>query len=178
MAFLNPRFQDAGGVPGEAAHWILNTQVSGQRFAGFGPDPVRAVEDFARWSAFLPDLEAVTVVLAFFSAKPQGFEDFERGWGNDNYPLELSGGASEACSFGGSEVEDFDLGWSMAPIPNWEEVVAVQGLFGGNASSETFGAAWLDLVVLWSLVPSLAATFDGNASAESFTGTWPKATTI
>ena len=46
----NPSFEDAGALPGDAAHWTLQTVTSLERIAGFGPVPHEAWEGFERWS--------------------------------------------------------------------------------------------------------------------------------
>lgn len=49
MAILNPSFEDAGAVTGEAEHWTLVTATTLERIAGFGPAPHEACEGFERW---------------------------------------------------------------------------------------------------------------------------------
>ncbi len=71
MALLNPTFDDAGALPGEAAHWTLTAVTSLEVLAGFGTAPEDAWEDFERWIAFLAALADVTVVRAFFGNEPR-----------------------------------------------------------------------------------------------------------
>ena len=183
MALANPRFLDAGAAPGEALGWTLQTLVAGRRAAAFGPDPARAVEDFERWSAFFPVFDESAAVRAFFAPVSLGYEDFERSWSNDVFLAELSGGASEACRFGGAAaVEDFLAGWVDAePFAGWVDVSGVQGAFPGGAA-ETFEMAWSHNesdAASWTAFSAAAASFDSGAVAvERFEGIWPSATTI
>ena len=39
MAILNPSFEDAGALPGEAEHWALSAVTSLEEIAGFGTAP-------------------------------------------------------------------------------------------------------------------------------------------
>jgi hypothetical protein len=39
MALLNPSFEDAGTLPGEAEHWALSAVTSCEEVAGFGTAP-------------------------------------------------------------------------------------------------------------------------------------------
>jgi hypothetical protein len=182
MAILNPRFQDAGAALGAAANWTLQTVVAGQRAAGFGPDPVRAVEAFERWCAFAPAFDPAACVLAFFTPAYHGVEDFRGGWANDTFQVELSGGDAEACPFSGGLQESFEIEWNNAPpITDWSGVAAQPGLFEG-AELETFEVSWSSnesAVTTWKLLASAQAAFSGIASgAETFETTWPKATTL
>ena len=94
MALLNPRFVDAGPLPGEAASWTLTAVTSLEVLAAFG---AAAWEDFERWTPFLGALTDVTTVRAFFGN--DGFEEFERAWANSAYfsrePLVSSTGNPE-----------------------------------------------------------------------------------
>jgi hypothetical protein len=182
MGITNPRFTDAGAAPGEALGWTLQTLVAGRRAAAFGPDPARAVEDFERWAAFFPAFDESAAVRAFFAPAMLGYEPFERGWSNDVFLAELTGGASEPCAFRGAPVEGFLAGWAGAdPFAEWSDVAAVQGAFGGGAA-EAFEMGWSHNeadVAGWSAISAAVATFDkGATTAELFAGTWPAATTI
>src|SRR5690606_25886080 len=66
LAVLNPSFEDAGLLPGEAEHWTLASVASLEAIAGFGADPELAWEGFERWVALWLALEDVPVVRAFF----------------------------------------------------------------------------------------------------------------
>ena len=55
MPVLNPSFEDAGALPGEAEHWALSAVTSLEEIAGFGTAPEEAWEDFDRWFATLLD---------------------------------------------------------------------------------------------------------------------------
>jgi hypothetical protein len=182
MGVTNPRFTDAGAASGEALGWTLQTFVAGRRAAGFGPDPAGAVEDFERWAAFFPAFDESAAVRAFFGPAMLAYEPFERGWSNDVFLGELSGGASEPCAFAGAAREAFLAGWAGAPpFWSWSDVSAAQGAFAG-AAAEAFEMGWSHNeadVAGWSAISAAAATFDkGAATAELFAGTWPAATTI
>ena len=62
MAVLNPSFEDAGLLPGEAEHWTLVAVASLEAIAGFGADPELAWEGFERWTELWLALDDVPVV--------------------------------------------------------------------------------------------------------------------
>jgi hypothetical protein len=183
MALLNPRFEDAGAEPGDAANWTLQTAVAGQSAAGFGPDPASAAEDFERWYTFAPAFDPTTAALGFFAPLLHGYEDFERGWSNDTFQAALSGGDADVCLFGGSSpAESFESGWSNAPpVTDWSTVAAQQALFEAQPV-EAFEAGWEgneNATSTWGLVPSAQALFGGAPPGiETFETTWASATTI
>ena len=76
MPILNPSFEDAGTLPGEAAHWTLTAMTSLEEMAGFGALPEQAWEDFERWFELRAELEAVLTARAFFAPGTDGFESF------------------------------------------------------------------------------------------------------
>ena len=49
MPVLNPSFEDAGALPGEAEHWTLSAVTSREEIAGFGAGSEEAWDDFDRW---------------------------------------------------------------------------------------------------------------------------------
>jgi len=184
MAVLNPRFEDPGLAPGEAATWTLSTLVAAERFAGFGLDPVRAVEAFERWFdlqlAFAP--AGGDVVLAFFAPQQTGFEAFERGWANDVFLLQFPAGNAVACGFGQGPVEDIETGWNNTPwLTTWSDVGETVGLFN-NLPFDAFEQHWggnEDFVRAFDLLDAVPARFDaGVLTAELFEGVWTLATTI
>lgn len=185
MALLNPRFEDAGAAPGDAAKWTLNTAVAGERLAGFGPDPARAVEDFERWvdlKLALGGDGSGDVVIAFFGPLQTGVEAFEHGWGNDPFLLHFPEGVSVACVFEQGAVETFESAWDNTPLLTaWDDSLAELGLFEGH-SVEAFEQQWSsneDSVLAFDLLPTAPANFDlGLQSAELFEGAWPLSTTI
>jgi hypothetical protein len=89
MAILNPSFEDAGALPGEAEHWALSAVTSLEEIAGFGTAPEEAWEDFERWFELLDSIDDVVVVLAFFDSALKGYEEFESGWANVVYLYDL-----------------------------------------------------------------------------------------
>jgi hypothetical protein len=183
MALLNPRFQDAGTEPGDAANWTLQTAVAGQSAAGFGPDPVSAAEDFERWCVFTPAFDPTTNVLAFFAPLSLGYEDFEHGWSNQTFQTELSGGDADVGLFGGSNpAETFESGWSNAPpVTDWSTLASAPGLFEGQPV-ETFEGGWSgnqNAIWTWAAASSAQAVFGGAPPGiETFETTWPAASTI
>jgi len=72
MAILNPSFEDAGPLPGEAEHWAISAVTSLEEIAGFGTAPEEAWEDFERWFELLDSIDDVVVVLAFFDSALKG----------------------------------------------------------------------------------------------------------
>ena len=112
MAVLNPSFEDAGLLPGEAEHWTLVSVASLEAIAGFGADPELAWEGFERWTELWLALDDVPVVRAFFDTAPEGLEDFEETWENDLYLWELPPAQQLPASFGPGDLEDCEGGWA------------------------------------------------------------------
>lgn len=168
MAIQNPSFENAGTLPGEAEHWTLTTVTSLQRIAGFGPVPNQAWEDFERWSELLEDFDLLTISIAYFDLVDERQEDFEEGWSNDIYLLELPTGQMETALFDGAEAEDLEAGWSNVPYARgWDEVASVMGQFDGE-SREDFEDQWRanqSYAWSWSAVGSLTAMFDAILGA-------------
>ena len=186
MAVLNPSFEDAGLLPGEAEHWTLRTLTSRELIAGFGPPPSGgpelAWEDFESWIPLWRTLEAVSVVLAFFDAAPEGLEDFEETWENDLYLLEMPPAQLAAAALGPSDVEDCETGWDNEPyLTSWAEVAGQVGVFDGELG-EDFEDHWSGNQAFgwtWGAVPSVPALFDAGAQGrEDFENDWAAATTL
>jgi hypothetical protein len=180
MALLNPNFEDAGILPGEATHWTLTAVTSLEELAGFGTAPEEAWEDFERWFERLASLDNVVVVLAFFDGA-KGYEAFESGWNNAVYLYELPPAQLVTATFDGKTIEDYESGWSNVPYAReWADVSSTTGVFGGEPredfedgwrSNETY--AWI-----WAGVTSSGAMFDTGAhAAEAFDGAWTIART-
>jgi len=149
MPLLNPSFEDAGTLPGEAAHWTLTAVTSLEAIAGFGASPEEAYEGFERWHVHLASLEDVPLVLAFFDADIEGHEDFDDGWANAVYLRELPPGQLATCAFGGGAVEDCETGWSNLPYwRDWAVVTSATGVFGSGEPREAFGAGQDDRAVV------------------------------
>lgn len=185
MPLLNPRFEEAGTEPGAAAHWTLVTFVATERIAAFGPAPLRAWEDFERWSKLQLSLEASDVATGFFDPRPEGLEDFEEAWGNDHYLREWPTGQAATCRFDGEPIEDRARGWGNDGfLDDWAAIAAAVGIFDGEPR-EDFKRAWLaneTFVSTWAEVAAAVAAFstgsEGHADRESFAAGWPAATTI
>lgn len=180
MPILNPRFEDAGALPGEAEHWTLVAVTSLEAVAGFGADPELAWEDFERWFELWRHLEDVTVELAFFD--DDGFEAFERGWDNDVFLYELPPAQLEQASLGSENVEDCESGWSNDTfLWGWGDVASVTGIFDGE-SYEDFEDRWRgneSFLWRWDDVVAAPALVDGGArEVETFDGVWEPAATI
>lgn len=182
MAIQNPSFEDAGALPGEAEHWTLHTTASLERIAGFGPSPYEAWEDFERWFELRDDFDLLTIAIAYFDLVDERQEDFEEGWSNDIYLLELPTGQMVTALFGGGEVEDLETGWSNVPYATtWDAVASVVGIFDGE-SREDFEDQWRSnqsYTWVWSAVTSQTALFDGGTqNREDFENGWTAASTI
>lgn len=182
MPVLNPGFEDSGTSPGEAAHWTLVSSVMGERIAGFGPDPYRAWEDFERWFELLVSWDQVSVATAFFDLVQERQEDFEEGWDNDTFLLELPSGQVEACVFSDTVVEAFESHWDNDDYAaSWDVVPAVTGMFDAEPR-EDFEEQWSgnqSYAWAWGSVTSATAMFDGGVqSREDFENDWTAATTI
>lgn len=180
MALLDPRFIEGGEGPGEAAHWTLVTLVTGDRIAGFGPEPHRAWEDFERWSKVALSFESGDLALAFFDPFSEGHEDFEEAWDNDLYSTELPTGRIAAGVFGADEREAFEKGWSNDGFDtSWDAVSPVTGSFDGEPH-EDFEEGWpgnQSFAWTWAAVTSATATFDGQGR-EAFETGWTAATSL
>ncbi len=180
MPILNPRFEDAGALPGEAERWTLVAVTSLEAIAGFGSDPELAWEGFERWFELWRRLEDVTVELAFFD--DDGFEAFELGWDNDIFLYELPPAQLEQASLGPDGVEDCESGWGNDVfLWGWDDVANVTGIFDGEPG-EDFEDGWRgNEAFLWSWgdVVAEAVLFDeGAETIETFDGDWEPTTTI
>jgi hypothetical protein len=179
MALLNPRFEEAGEHPGEAAYWTLVTYVTAERIAGFGPEPYHSTEDFERWSDLWLVLDDVGIALAFFNYATNGYEDFEKSWDNSSYYFELPAGRVIVAIFGDSEVESMEDGWLTEPYARWwDEVNSETGEFDGSPY-ENFEGYWNGnefYVWSWDDVTAQTALFDGGTNpVEMFDQTfWPE----
>jgi hypothetical protein len=182
MAVLNPSFEDAGALPGQAEHWTLVAVTSAERIAGFGPAPHEAWEGFERWYALLDGLDDVVTVLAFFDALTEGREDFDEGWANDLFLVEMPPAQLVTAPFGGGAVEDMEDGWDNVLYATvWEDVAGLAGLFDGEPR-EDFEEQWRSnqaFIWAWELAAGVIAAFDGGADTnEDFDNGWTAATTI
>ena len=180
MPILNPRFEDAGALPGEAEHWTLVAVTSLEVIAGFGADPELAWEGFERWFELWCRLEDVTVERAFFD--DNGFEAFERGWDNDVFLFELPPALLVPAPVGPDDVEDCESGWGNDEfLWSWDDVTAVTGIFDGEPR-EDFEDHWRgNEAFLWSWADVAAEAFlfdEGAHAVETFTGDWTPAATI
>lgn len=182
MAVLNPSFEDAGSLPGEAAHWTLTAVTTLETLAGFGVDPAEGKEDFELWGERLASLDDVLVTRAFFDAATLGYEAFENGWANAVYLQELPPALAVVCPFGGSDAEAFAMGWNNVPyVRDWALLLASAATFGGDAL-EDFEEAWRGNETYfrkWHELVSSDARFDaGTEPTEAFEGAWAQATTL
>jgi hypothetical protein len=180
MALKNPSFEEAGRYPGEAAHWVLVAVCTAQEIAGFGPDPMRACEDFERWSSLRGSFDEIEVVRCFFDALRDGFEAFEIGWGNSAFLRDLLDGPVARCLFSSRPQETFELGWVATPAFNWSTLPCVVAPFSAG-DRESFEAGWNGNERFhwqWEDLPSSRALFVGYQTAEFFGPSWSSATTI
>ncbi len=181
MAILNPSFEDAGTLPGEAEHWTLSAVTSLEEIAGFGT-PEEAWEDFERWFDLLDSIDDVVVVLAFFDSALKGYEEFESGWANVGYLYDLPPAQLVTATFDGLAAEECETGWSNVPYAReWADVVAATGVFDGEPR-EDFEDQWRSNQLYawtWAAVTSSAALFDAGAQAvEDFNNGWTSMTTL
>ena len=182
MALLNPGFEDAGSLPGEAAHWNLTAVTSLQRLAGFGTAPQQAWEDFERWFEPLAALDDVTVVLALFDGAMKGYEAFESGWANAVYLVDFPPSQLVAASFDGHTIEDCETGWSNVPFArDWADLANVACVFQASPH-EDFETQWSgnqQYAWTWAGVASAAAMFNGGGQpVEDFNNAWTTMTTL
>ena len=182
MAILNPSFEDAGALPGEAEHWTLQTVTSAERIAGFGPAPHEAWEGFERWFELALVFGEGDVAIALFDPLAEGHEDFEEAWSNDLFLTELPPGQVVTAPFGGGAAEDMEDGWANdAYATAWEEVADATGLFDGE-QHEDFEEQWRSnqaFLWAWEMATGVIALFDAGAdSNEDFENDWAAASTI
>ncbi|MBN2527608.1 MAG: hypothetical protein JXR76_14540 [Deltaproteobacteria bacterium] len=176
MPVQNPGFETAGDEPGQAAHWTILSFASLERFAGFGPKPHQAFEDFDRWTEFLDELGQSNIAIAFFDPLAEGFEDFEDAWQNDFYLYELPTGHVITAPFSGGAVEDMERNWANDTwLNNWDEVTSVIGFFDGEPA-EDYEEQWKDNELYaweWTDVTAARAWFDGGTDGfENFENNW------
>ncbi|MBN2197508.1 MAG: hypothetical protein JW751_32315, partial [Polyangiaceae bacterium] len=178
----NPSFEDAGTLPGDAAHWTLTAVTSLEEIAGFGALPEQAWEDFERWFELLAELDSVLTSRAFFAPGTDGFESFTTGWGAGAYLFELPPAQVVPGQFSADNVEDCETGWSNASFYwSWDGVPAATGTFDGE-SREDFEDSWRSnesFAWSWSGVASSTAMFDSGAQGvEDFENSWTHAGTL
>lgn len=181
-SILNPGFETAGALPGQAEHWTLTAYTSRERIAGFGPGHLLGWEGFERWHELLRELEDAQTVRAFFDPHAEGYEDFEEAWDNDVYLWEAPTGHLAAALFHGGETEDLEAEWDNVPFARtWGAVAEAPAAFHGEPV-ESCGHGWHaneQYIWDWAGVTEDAARFDGgSASEEHFSGAWAAATTI
>ena len=181
MPVLNPSFEDAGALPGEAEHWTLSAVTSLEEIAGFGTALEEAWEDFERWFELLDSIDDVVVVLAFFDSALKGYEEFESGWANVVYLYDLPPAQLVTATFDGLAAEECETGWSNVPYAReWADVTAATGVFDGEPR-EDFEDQWRSNQLYawtWAAVTSSTAMFDAGAQAvEDFNNGWTPATT-
>ncbi len=182
MPILNPSFEVAGALPGEAAHWTLTAVTSLQEVAGFGTVPEQAWEDFERWFEFLDDFTAIPSARAFFDLGSDGYEAFDRSWGGGAFLWDLPPAQTIPAAFGPDDVEDCESGWDNTGfLWTWDSVPSVIGQFDGD-EGEDFEEEWRwnqSFAWSWSDVTSSSALFDGGAqAAEDFENSWAHAATM
>lgn len=174
MALLNPSFEDAGALPGEAEHWTLTAVTRLEALAGFGVLE-EACEDFERWYVWRAALSDVPVALAFFGQR-DGFEDFSRGWDNDGFLFELPPAQLVPHSFEGQAVET----WGQGPfLSGWADVTSVTALFS-DSPGEDFEQRWHTneaYACRWEDVTARVAFFSTTQPTEDFDTGWPLAAT-
>ncbi|RKH04359.1 hypothetical protein [Corallococcus carmarthensis] len=175
MALLNPSFEDAGGRPGEAAHWTLTAVARLEALAGFGVLE-ESCEDFERWYTWRASLSDGAVALAFFSGQREGFEAFSRGWDNDGFLFELPPAQLVPHRFEGQAVETWGQGLFLK---DWTDVTSLAGLFS-NSPQEDFGQRWHTNETYawrWEDVTAREALFSTTQPTEDFDTGWPLAAT-
>lgn len=176
MPILNGGFEDAGAVPGEAAHWTLRTSVAREGIAGFGPAPYIGWEDFDRWFGWLAALDDASPTVAVFEPLRGALESFEGGWDNDRFVDELPVGEMVIGAFAGRDVEDLEVGWSAGPfVEAWSAVRAELARFDAERE-EDFSEGWRGnerFMWSWAGVTAERAVFDGADPVESFERSWP-----
>lgn len=181
MALLNPSFEDAGALPGEAAHWTLSAVTSAEEIAGFGPAPEQACEHFERWFELHVTIDDV-VVLAYFDSGLKGYESFDNGWGNHVFLWEMPPAQLVTATFEGFLVEACDAGWSNVPYAcQWADVTSAAAVFDGKPH-EDFDSQWHSNQLYawsWTGVTSAIALFRPGAQAvDDFNNGWTPMTTL
>ncbi len=182
MPILNPSFEDAGTLPGEAAHWTLTAVTSLEAIAGFGSAPEQAWEDFERWFELFADFAGVSNARAFFDLAVNGYEAFDRGWGAGGYLFELQSAQVAPAPFSADDVEDCETGWSNGTFYwTWDAVPAATAAFDGEPH-EDFDEQWRSNQSYawdWPSVSSSTAMFDsGTQGVEDFENAWTHAATL
>lgn len=176
MVFRNPRFTIPGEFPGEASDWTLITHTSVELWAGLGPKPFYAWEDFERWSELWRNLDQIEIRLAVFDPLGETIEDFEEAWRNDIYHFELPLSRVIWAIFGSRQVDDFETGWDNDAYGwEWDAVASTIAFFGRN-DYEGFEISWNEnesYFWYWEDVLSIYARFDsGTRLFENFSGDW------
>jgi hypothetical protein len=180
MALLNPSFEDAGALPGDAAHWTLTAVTSREVIAAFGAARAEAFESFERWFPFVDVLAPSSTVLAFFDGAREGFEDFEELWANSLYLREFQ--PAVLVPLLTPAPESFDATWSGAAyFLAWASGFSAAASFGVQ-TFEAFEERWRGNESFARDLASVAidaAHFAPGARAfEAFETAWTHATTL
>ncbi|MBU1483174.1 MAG: hypothetical protein KKH12_16040 [Gammaproteobacteria bacterium] len=170
MPIGNGGFETQGASPGVAANWTLSSSAAAERLVGFGV-PALGYEGF-EWATPFEDLLSSDIWgTATFDPTPENREDFEEGWGNDNYQRTLTDGLSAALP-----VDGFESGWGndSGHFVTWDDIADAPASFGTERFTPDVYERYFDDV------PSTAYVFDDpdTAAAEGFGGTWTTLTEL
>jgi hypothetical protein len=107
MAFSNLSFETGDDGSGCATGWTF--ACTGQfEYAEFDS---RSAETFESWITIKISLDGSTIA-ALFDVGEEAFEDFDEGWGNNDYVFGLAGIAGVFDTTTPQLFEDFDQEWS------------------------------------------------------------------
>jgi hypothetical protein len=180
MALLNPSFEDAGALPGAAAHWTLTAVTSREAIAAFGAAPAEAFERFERWFSLVSVFAPSSTVLAFFDGAREGFEDFEEAWANSLYLREFQ--PAVLVPLLTPAPETFDATWRNAGYCHaWGAIASAAASFGPS-TAESFEDHWRGNEAfardLASVATDVARFEPGAKPLEAFETAWTHATTL
>jgi hypothetical protein len=148
MALLNKSFETVGSSPGLAANWTVTIIANGKRLYDFG---------------------------ASNGDPPKPIEDFERGWGCDNFLFAFpyvgfvsANTAAVLFDAGTNPIESFE---SWTPGFSFYLTTTFSPNFSGagQAGIETFDTGWGCDQPLFALVPALSVTYSADQTTSVFT---------
>jgi hypothetical protein len=145
MALLNPSFEAAGALPGEAQHWTLSAVTSLESIAGFGRGPRACMARTSNAGSCCSGRARRTSPSCWrvLRHRAEGYEDFEEGWANAVYLRELPP----------AQLGDVRLRWRH------------------RRALRDRGGATCAYLRDWALVPAGAGVFDGEP-VEDFEDQW------
>jgi hypothetical protein len=114
MAILNPSFEDAGALPGEAEHWTLSAVTSLEEIAGFGAAPKRRGRTSSGGSTCSTPRRRRRGARVL-RQRAQGLRGLRERLGQRRLPLRAADRAARHRAFGGARARSARRGGATSP---------------------------------------------------------------